>query len=315
MHADLANLGWTEEQWNRIASVVAEEGQKARVAAQVLPTAGPEDPQVIAVPRFALGYGDNPLPPNTAPHGAKQRLEVDSEPDLPLTTIAVNVHLRTAEAADPQLRAAIVMFRRAANVIARLEDMLVFYGRDAKGNIDRPGGVGLTNDVYTVTGKHDAERPKGLFTAVQKPKQAPAATPPTSAQAGTAPTSVQAGKEVFEKIVAAITDLESDGHTGPYGCLLGKDLFAAACSPSDSYVLARDRILPFLQGPLLRSSALAPNQGVVVSLSGEPVEIVVASDLSVRYLQTTLEPRFVFRVSERVAVRIKDGSAVQLLNP
>jgi hypothetical protein len=80
-------------------------------------------------------------------------------------------------------------------------------------------------------------------------------------------------------------------------------------------VLALDRVLPFLQGPLLRSSVIAPGYGVVTALAGNPIEIVVASDMAVSYLQTTAEPRYVFRVSERVALRVKDSSAVAVLLP
>jgi hypothetical protein len=47
-----------------------------------------------------------------------------------------------------------------------------------------------------------------------------------------------------------------------------------------------------------------------VSLSASSIELVVASDLSIRYLQTTLEPRYVFRICERVAVRIREPHAI-----
>jgi uncharacterized linocin/CFP29 family protein len=290
MHADLANLGWTEEQWNRIASAVAEEAQRARVAAQVLPTCGPEDPQVVAVPKYELGYVEEQA-------GAKptHRLEVDNRPDLPLTTLAVNVHVRTSEAADPQLRAALVMFRRAANVIARLEDALIFHGCDEKGAVGH--GVSGLPAVYTT---HGSGKAAGLFSDHAKWTEL-------------GKEHDQPGQNLFTGIVKAISELEAAGHVGPYGCLLGRELFEASCTPSDSYVLPRDRILPFLQGPLVRSSAIEDARGVVVALTADPVEIVVASDIAVRYLQTTLEPRFVFRVSERIAVRIKDVSAVRLL--
>jgi hypothetical protein len=35
----------------------------------------------------------------------------------------------------------------------------------------------------------------------------------------------------------------------------------------------------------------------------------------VRYLQSTLEPRYVFRVSERVAVRIREENAIVVIGP
>jgi uncharacterized linocin/CFP29 family protein len=72
-----------------------------------------------------------------------------------------------------------------------------------------------------------------------------------------------------------------------------------------------DRITPFLNGgPLLRSSVVDANQGVVVALAGDPVDLVVATDMSVNFLQISTEPRFVFRVHERIALRIKQQGAV-----
>jgi uncharacterized linocin/CFP29 family protein len=80
--------------------------------------------------------------------------------------------------------------------------------------------------------------------------------------------------------------------------------------------LPQDRILPFLGGgPLLRSSTLnnvAPGvaSGVVVALGGEPVELVIATDVCVQFLQITAEPLFVFRVCEKMALRIKEPEAI-----
>src|SRR5579859_2395668 len=143
MHSDLVELGWTEEQWNRIGATVAEEAQRARVAAQVLPAVGPEDPSTVAVPMFELGTKDNlPKPPD-------DRLIVDSDPTLHLTRISVNVQLRSHEVADTNLSAALTMFRRAANVIARIEDALVINGRAKDKD---PAGLDKLPKVFSVTG-------------------------------------------------------------------------------------------------------------------------------------------------------------------
>src|SRR5262245_42859612 len=123
MDPALEQLGWTEEQWNRIGTTVTEEAQRTRVAASILPVVGPEDPTVVAVPRYSLTYRANPAPP------PNRQMEVSSDPTLFLTTISVLVPVRPREAADPALSAATTMFRRAANVIARAEDALVFNGR------------------------------------------------------------------------------------------------------------------------------------------------------------------------------------------
>ena len=113
----------------------------------------------------------------------------------------------------------------------------------------------------------------------------------------------------------AIGRLEEQGHFGPFAVVLDQNLFLVAQTPSAALVLAQDRILPFLGGgPLLRSSTLnfAPGvaNGVVVALGGEPVELVIATDVCVQFLQVTAEPNFVFRVCEKMALRIKEPEAI-----
>ncbi|MET0410563.1 MAG: family 1 encapsulin nanocompartment shell protein [Polyangiaceae bacterium] len=282
MHDDLVNLGWTEDQLSRIRTTVAEEAQRARVLAQALPLSGPEERSTVSIPSFALAVDANPTP---------QRLTVNSEPILPLACIAINVQLRSHEIADPSLSAALVQFRRAANIIARLEDLLVANGWDPTVVPTPPPPL-----VYTVSLDRKTD---GLLTV-------PGTVP--------VPTKVTSDVTVVSAIVEAIGLLEQNGNGAPYAAVLGHELFQFAHVPSVAYVLPRDRVLPFLQGPLLRSSALPPDKGIVISLAGSPVEIVVASDISVRYLQTTLEPRYVFRVSERIALRVKDPTAIALLS-
>lgn len=294
MHSDLNELGWVDEHWNRILSVSAEEAHKARVAARMLPLVGPEDPSTIAVPEYALGTQPSPTAPPL-------RLWVDSDPTLFLTSISVNVQLHLREAADPELTAALGMFRRAANYIARVEDALVVNGRAP--NAPPPFGTAAIPAVTQITGNNFVSGLMPFFGPVGG-----RAFVPYNVFGGTL------GDRVFQAIVQAINQLEAAGQLGPFACLLSPGLFAAVCTPNPgTAVLPRDRILPLLQGPLLRSSAVFPGWGVVVALSANPIEIVVASDIHVRYLQTTAEPRLLFRVSERVALRIKETAAIALL--
>ncbi|HTA19083.1 MAG TPA: hypothetical protein VK989_07305, partial [Polyangia bacterium] len=111
---------WTDDQWARLRKIVADEAQKARVAAQFLPLYGPLDPSIIAVPNFLLGVKNKP--PALGLLRPKERLVVDSTPDVFLATISVLVPLATHEVAEPELLAAAVAFRRAAVTVARIED-------------------------------------------------------------------------------------------------------------------------------------------------------------------------------------------------
>jgi len=97
--------------------------------------------------------------------------------------------------------------------------------------------------------------------------------------------------------------------------VLDQKFFLIAQTPDeDSLVLPQDRIIPFLGGgSLLRSSTLPENRGVVVALGGAAVELVVATDMSVQFLQVTTDPMFVFRVFEKMALRIKEREAIMAL--
>src|ERR1022692_2101370 len=143
MDPALEQIGWTEDQWNRICTTVTEEAQRARVAAQILPVVGPEDPTVVAIPAYTMTYPERPevaRPP-------ERQMNVSSDPTLYLTTISVLVEVRPREAADPALSAALTMFRRAANVIARAEDALAFNGRTT-GEEGTIGGTAIQPAIF-----------------------------------------------------------------------------------------------------------------------------------------------------------------------
>jgi uncharacterized linocin/CFP29 family protein len=294
MHNDLIEAGWTEEHWNRITTTITEEAQRARVAAQFLPIVGPVERDTLAIPTFATKVKEKDS------DGSPERLIVESDPDLFITRLAVNVYLRSHEMADPGLGAALQMFRRAANYIARSEDLLIFRGRD-KETLAAPEQMTKPLKIVHITQGHGAA---GIFETA--PKQA-------SKASALVPATKDPGEAAFRIIVAAINAVEERGYFGPFACVLGTKLFEDICSPTTGLVLPRDRVLPFLQGPLVRSSAVDDTSGVVIALGGAPVELVVASDIHVRFLQMSPEPRAVFRVSERIALRVKDRQAIQPL--
>ena len=115
----------------------------------------------------------------------------------------------------------------------------------------------------------------------------------------------------------AIGDLESSGHFGPFAVVLDQKFFLEVQTPDPgSLVLPQDRIIPFLgDGSLLRSSTLPDQRGVVVALGGAPVELVVATDVSLNFLQVTPDPMFVFRVFEKMVLRIKEKSDCDAFPP
>jgi hypothetical protein len=276
----------SDEQLAKIQQVVHDEALRASVAASFLPHYGPLPGSTESVPLNRLGIGSN------ASDGmATERFTVDDYNFMRLSTVSVNVYLKSQQVAEPELTSAQIMFRRAADVISRIQDAIVFSGQtgEGQGPVD---GAGNVPPVYSVSG---GGQYAGLLDSNPDGPVPVKKTPDNGL-----------GEAVFQSVVDAILRLESVGHLGPFACVLGDELFRAITTPvPHSMVLPRDSILPFLNGPLLRTSAVPPCKGVVVSMLGDPAEIVMPSEISVKYLQTSMEPRHVYRVSQRFVLRVK----------
>ena len=82
---------------------------------------------------------------------------VDDKTTLPLSTLHVKVWLRGAQMADPNLTSALQMFRRAANVLARLEDAIVFRGQQATDQGPPAGAMPGINQIWGVSGGSECQ--------------------------------------------------------------------------------------------------------------------------------------------------------------
>ena len=322
---------WTDEQWARVNQVIQEEASRARVAATFLPLIGPLPGDTDFVRAETISYlqekensaavlakikaadqelanagtielakaAQNRKDDAQAAALGRQKLEIEDKTTIQLATLQVKVEVRGAQLADPEMTSVLALFRRAANVLARLEDAVVFNGLKQDGTRLLPqkafGGLppiweirsgdpkahalfGQSNPVKVpLTGKHDSD-----------------------------------GELLVSKISDSIGMLEGNGHFGPFAVVLDPKLFLIAQTPgSRSMVLPQDRILPFLGGgSLLRSSSVPLGEGVVVALGGAPVELVIATDVSLQFLAVTNEPKHLFRVFEKMLLRIKESDAI-----
>jgi hypothetical protein len=339
---------WNDEQWARVNQVVQEEARRARVAATFLPLYGPLDADADFIRRQDILYASPAAMQAaavaeiaaasqqfnqalTARGGAPdyavaaaaqeriaaaqamlgpQRLGIDDRDTMRLATLQVVVPVRNAQMADPEMSSVLALFRRAANVLARLEDAVVFRGLAPDpanpGGYAPPAGIGGLPRIWQITGALSAQ---GIWRLL------PPLPPP--GRSIVIPAMPIVGRS--ERLVAAISDaigrLERNGQFGPFAAVLGQQLFLVAQTPDPgSLVLPQDRIIPFLGGgPLLRSStldALRGYTGVVIALGGAPIELVVATDMCLQFLQVTAQPAFLFRVSEKIALRIKEPTAI-----
>jgi uncharacterized linocin/CFP29 family protein len=354
MTAHDPQLPWTDEQWARVNQVIHEEASRARVAATFLPMVGPLPGGTDFVRRELISYAETPnvlsnalveiatatanfntamarVPPdiNTAMAAQQQiasaqhiigahRIRIDDRQTIQLATLQVRVPVRGAQMADPDMTSALALFRRAANVVARLEDAVIFRGLvpdpTSPGHFRPPAGIAPDLDgIWEITGGQASD---GLWTnAAPLARWVLIRGYPVSRR----------GNRLVRAVSRTIGLLEQTGHFGPFAVVLDQGLFLVAQTPDrHSLVLPQDRIIPFLGGgPLLRSSTLDQRwpfplnrvfTGLVVALGGAPIELVVATDIGLQFLQLTTQPVFVFRVRERIALRIKEPDAIiQLL--
>jgi uncharacterized linocin/CFP29 family protein len=306
-------LHWTDEQWNKVRQVVYEEARKARVAGNFLPLYGPLDPDATYVTQESLVE-----PYNANDQGKRVAgFTVTDTRVLKLTTLQVKVYLKGAQVADPELTSALIAFRRAANIVARFEDEIIFVGQPDSGT--RPSVMetiaGQVLRKQTQIGEViGGERTDGLLASESgglptKSRHIVSVDPKKK-------TFASYGEALVSAISQAIADLEAKHHLGPFACVLGQQYFTEVQTPErSSMVLPQDRILPFLGGgTLVRTSTLPDDVGLVIALGGEPIDLVVGTDISVKFLQVTLDPWFVFRVYEKIVLRIKQPEAIAILS-
>src|SRR5262249_7516933 len=130
MTTDIPQVPWTDEQWARVNKVVQEEASRARMAATFLPLVGPLPGDTDFVREGLIQYQAAPpgwaAPPPPIPPPII--LGIQDRPVIQLATLQVRVPVRGAQMADPEMTSVLALFRRAANVLARLEDAVVFRG-------------------------------------------------------------------------------------------------------------------------------------------------------------------------------------------
>lgn len=286
MENDGCSIPWTEEQWNLVQQTVRDEARKVRVAASFLPLVGPLSPDAASVPLQEIEE-----PPD-------ESMRIDDAVTRRLTTLSCNVELQRHQVVQPDLSSALALFRRAANIIARVEDRLVFKGQPKR---DPESSILMRQPAsFKVTGGATF---RGLIPHADMVRQAFNFS------------RTMANRDLVAVVTEAIAKLEDSGHLAPFALVLGSERFVDVHTPETSLVLPADRIKPLIQGPMLRSGTIRPTEAVIVSLAGDPVDLVVASDIAVQFLQITQDPRYVFRVAEKFTLRIKQAKAVAAIVP
>jgi uncharacterized linocin/CFP29 family protein len=317
-----STVPWSDDTWKAIHKVVNDEIRKVQVS-KFLPQhrVSPKSTTVPSDTVLNQILSGEQLSTLTIDEGATTRLnEIWTE--FALTPQQVH---ETANAKSPQDTSAATLARRAAQYLALAEDLVVFQGNN-----------GYPVPFFSQNVRHSMPPVDGgLLSLTGGPYLSP--YPPIKVQplGNPSSTGVQYGENTLTAVTQAISTLASQGQPGPYALVLNTtpyaDLFAAV--GSGSLVVTADRIAPLITAGMFGTSTVPPSAGlpgswagsqlkppqrdtyygVLVSLGGNTMDLVVGLEATTHFLQQDPNGLWRFRVIERFALRLKDVAAVQVL--
>ncbi|QDP42214.1 bacteriocin [Radiobacillus deserti] len=114
----------------------------------------------------------------------------------------------------------------------------------------------------------------------------------------------------FQDIVDARNKLIENGHTGPFAMALSPESFAQLHQiHGDSKVLEIEHVRDLFESGIYQSSQIKKGRGVIVATGEQNVDIAIAQDVSVFFLNDDTLNSY-YRVMECLVPRIKRPSAI-----
>jgi hypothetical protein len=235
---------------------------------------------------------------------------------------------------------AVMLARRATNVLCLARDALIFQGTNALPPAG--GGAGgnplFTSQLVSVRGAPTDAGLTGIGGAAPLPAAQVIAVNVANGGAGAPAGLAQYGPNTVSGITTACSTLVSTGYMGPLACVLYFFNYADAFSPlANTLILPADRISPLLHAGFHNSGTMPgipapqnnngapqlnipglvnPNTqsvGLVMSLGGNTVEFVNGLDPVTAFSYIDPSGNYIFRVFTRFATKISDQGAIMRL--
>ncbi|WP_170240368.1 family 1 encapsulin nanocompartment shell protein [Thermosediminibacter litoriperuensis] len=119
----------------------------------------------------------------------------------------------------------------------------------------------------------------------------------------------------YDDVVRAVEALSSKGFYGPYALVVSPKLYSRLIRAyKNTNYLEIDLIKKLVTGGVFQTPAIKGDRGVLVSTDPEYVDLALAQDLTVAFLETSKMNHY-FRVFELVVPRIKVPAAICTLEP
>jgi len=272
------SMPWPPDLWSRLDQAVRDEVRRTAVATRFLPLLdGAATAATVPADRI-----DTPT------------MTVDPAAVVPVVELSLGFGLTQQQVDDESaLGTGLSLATRAGNLVAQVEDLLIFQG-------DRSALPGPLAGVQ-VRGTAGA----GLLAS------APAELDVTP----TSEAPLTYGEHTFNAVVQAIALLRAAGQAGPYALALSSAVYADTFVPiSGTTVLPADQIKPLVNRGLVDTGGLPAGHGLIASLGGNTLDLVITVEPTSMFVQVDEKGIYQFRVFERWALRIKDpGALVRLV--
>jgi uncharacterized linocin/CFP29 family protein len=293
---------WDASTWAEVDKAVTEEAARVRVGRRVFAT---EDVSAadgslaswVSIARTERNTGG---------------LYASEAAVAPFAEIAVPFWLSHAQAeAEPRHHLGRTLARRAAKTLALVEDLLLFGGSGAAGELSAmasSGQVKIANSDQFFFEFKSKKRPVPTYVSRRG----------IAREAGKREAPKLLDETVLaEEVSNAISDLTTNGWPDPYVLILGNELFVNAHKRivSAHTETPADRLRHRLKH-LLGSQALGAKEGILVSLAGGTTTIYGPTDPTTAFLGqdlTAAGTSYVFRVAERFQFAIREPDAIVLL--
>lgn len=308
-------ISWGKEIWDYIDMAVHDECTRVRVAAKYLP--------IHQVPDYMTTVPADSVSAPADEAGVTGAFAVDEGAVTRLIEFWVEFSLTPQQLEQETQIAnehrghstAVTLATRAANLLMRAEDTIIFQGQATfdtdffQRNIRSrgvPADFGLLDIIPTGADSSVPELSSDQVIPVERiPKDNPLPV---------------YGENTFTAVAQGYAVLQGKGHYGPYGLTLGTVPFADTHAPlQTTLIMPADRIQPLATAGFYSSGTLAAatetgaepqSTGSMVSVGGNTVDLVVGIDATTAFMQQDVDGNYRFRVLERLALRLKDISAI-----
>jgi uncharacterized linocin/CFP29 family protein len=272
-------VDWSQDVWDAIDAAVHDEFHRTAVALKFIPFHGQVD-NAMTVPSDIVDL---------------DTMTVDESAVIALVELGIEFGLtRQQIAAEVQSLTGLGLATRAANLLAQAEDAVLFSGDAA-----------FDEAIFTRVQHRSGSAGTGLLGAAHETVSVqPVSGDPKRYE-----------EHTFDAVVHAYSRLQQRGHNGPYALALRSDEYADTfASAARSIVMPADRIKPLVSLGMFGSGMLPASTGVMVSVGGNTMDLVVGVEPTTEFLQVSDAGAYRFRVFERFALRVKDNSAIVKLD-